>query len=63
VYHVVETQMTDDTDKRAVLITAIEQHLLGTKSLRASFMSAAKKIQSSTDYTAVMTAAFKSNPN
>jgi beta-lactamase regulating signal transducer with metallopeptidase domain len=63
VYHVVETQMTDDTDQRAVLITAIEQHLLGSKSLRASFMSAAKKIESSTDYTAVMTAAFKSNPN
>jgi beta-lactamase regulating signal transducer with metallopeptidase domain len=62
VYRQVQTHMESDTDKRAVLTTAIEQHLLATSGLRTAFMAAAKTITSSTDYTAVMKAAFDSKP-
>ncbi|HEX2721859.1 MAG TPA: hypothetical protein VHM24_03010, partial [Gemmatimonadaceae bacterium] len=52
-------KMTSDTDKRAVLSKAAEQRLLSTAELRAAFMNAAKTIESSTDYTAVMQAALR----
>jgi hypothetical protein len=52
-------RMTSDTDKRAVLITMVEQNLLTTPAIRTAFMKTARTIQSSTDFTAVIQAAFK----
>ncbi len=52
-------RMTSDTDKRVVLITAVEKDLLTTSAIRTAFMKTARTIQSSTDFTAVIQAAFK----
>lgn len=51
--------MTSDTDKRAVLVTAVEKDLLTTPAIRNAFMKTARTIQNSTDFTAVIQAAFK----
>ncbi len=59
VFKAVGTQMTSDTDKRTTLATVVERRLLKTSGLREAFMVAARTIESSTDFTALMEAALK----
>ncbi|MEP6507396.1 MAG: M56 family metallopeptidase [Gemmatimonadales bacterium] len=49
-------KMTDDSDRRLVLTTAASQHLLNSREAREAYMTAAKKITSSSDYRIVMQA-------
>jgi hypothetical protein len=52
-------EMSSDTDKRAVLLLAVEKKLLRTPALREAFMVSARTIESSTDFTVLMQAALK----
>jgi hypothetical protein len=49
-------KMTSDTDRRLVLTTAAERHLINSQPTRNAYMAAAKKITSSDDYRIVMQA-------
>jgi beta-lactamase regulating signal transducer with metallopeptidase domain len=55
----VQKQMTSDEDKRVTLTGVLSQKLLKTEAIRRAFMTAARSIDSDSDFTALMQAALR----